>query len=98
MVSQPTQGANGFMIRNSACTVSISCVFLSFSRIRVDARKRRESGYVWTRKVLSLQQNVCGYKRIQTRVDGASGKYLESWDLCHLNLSGVVRRRDFYMA
>jgi len=76
VVSLPTQGANdrhlGFIIRNSACTVSISGVLVSFSRIRVDARKRNESGYVWTHKLLNPQQNVCGHKQIRIRVDGVS--------------------------
>ncbi len=54
---------------DSAC--SVSSVFVSFSRIRVDARKRNESAYVWTRKLLNPQQNVCGYKRIRIRVDRA---------------------------
>ena len=59
------------IIYDSACSVSKSSVFVPFSRIRVDARKRNESEYVWTRKVLNPQQNVCGYKRIRIRVDGA---------------------------
>ena len=46
--------------------------FVSFSRIRVDARKRNESAYVWTRKLLYPEQNVCGYKRIRIRVDRTS--------------------------
>ena len=45
---------------------------LVISWIRVDGRKRNESGYVWMRKLLNPQQNVCGYKRIRIRVDGAS--------------------------
>ena len=63
------------IIYDSACSVSKSSVFVPFSRIRVDARKRNESEYVWTRKVLNPQQNVCGYKRIRIRVDGAFIRY-----------------------
>ncbi len=38
----------------------------------MDGRKRNESVYyVWTRKLLNPQQNVCGYKRIRIRVDRA---------------------------
>ena len=59
------------IIYDSECSVSKFSVFVPFSRIRVDARKRNESEYVWTRKVLNPHQNVCGYKRIRIRVDGA---------------------------
>ena len=47
---------------DGTCFVSKPSVFVPFSRIRVDARKRNESEYVWTRKVLNPRQNVCGYK------------------------------------
>ena len=57
------------IIYNGACSVSKSSVFVPFLRIRVDARKRNESEYVWTRKVLNPQQNVCRYQRLRIRVD-----------------------------
>ena len=47
----------------------------------MDARKRNEFGYVWKRKVLNPQQNVCGYERIRIRVDGALyDQYCEKLD------------------
>ena len=58
------------IVYDSTCSVSKSSVFVPFSRIRVDARKRHESEYVWTRKVLNPQQNVW-IQRIRIRVDGA---------------------------
>ena len=61
----------GLIVYDGACSLSNYSVFVSFSQIRVDARKRNEFGYVWTRKVLNLQQNVSGYKRIRIREDGA---------------------------
>ena len=58
-------------VKQSPTTSRVHRSFVSFSRIRVDARKRNESAYVWTRKLLNPQQNVCGYKRIRIRVDRA---------------------------
>ena len=67
-----SQQQRGLIIYDVSCSLGNYSVFVSFSRIRVDARKRNEFGYVWTRKVLNPQQNVCGCKRIRIRVGGAS--------------------------
>ena len=67
-----SQQQRELIIYDGTCSLSNYSVFVSFSRIRVDAQKRNEFGYVWTRKVLNPQQNVCRYKRIRIRVDGAS--------------------------
>ena len=40
-------------------------------RIHVDEQVLFEYGYVWTWKILNPERKICGWKKIQIRVDGA---------------------------
>ena len=78
--------------------IHYSLFLLTIVYKRNDTRKRNESGYVWTRKLLNPQQNVCGYKRIRIHVDIALLSALNGLKLDSEFYSEFSRRANWRQA